>query len=230
RGGLRARRGDGAGAGAHRRRDGGARRRERRRSRALRHVQGDRSRDDARRGATGAQARRQERRVAPRRRGRARGLTPRSALSGASRRGYGRAPGADIDRGIRLRSRAARCLASMRSFVRLAPRAGGGLLAGLAFAALAAAPAGAPRADVANGPRRIVLKPEDRAGWSPAQIFSAMNPNAHAARTLRVETSPPGATLDLFYVRASFQKRYEQAQAPVVLELPSRAEAGKRDS
>ena len=118
----------------------------------------------------------------------------------------------------------------MRSFVRLAPRAGGGLLAGLAFAALAAAPAGAPRADVANGPRRIVLKPEDRAGWSPAQIFSAMNPNAHAARTLRVETSPPGATLDLFYVRASFQKRYEQAQAPVVLELPSRAEAGKRDS
>jgi hypothetical protein len=88
------------------------------------------------------------------------------------------------------------------------------------------APAGAD----ASTPQRIVLKPEDRAGWSPTQIFGSMRPNYHSDRTLRIETSPPGATLDLFYVRASFQKRYEQAQAPVVLELPTRAEAGKRDS
>ena len=94
---------------------------------------------------------------------------------------------------------------------------------------LVAAHSGSARAD-GGGAARIVLKPEDRAGWSPTQIFSAMRPDYHSNRTLRVETSPPGATLDLFYVRASFQKRYEQAQAPVVLELPTRAEAGKRDS
>jgi hypothetical protein len=90
-------------------------------------------------------------------------------------------------------------------------------------------PSGPVLAD-ASRTERIVLKPEDRAGWSPTQIFGAMRPDYHSSRTVHVETSPPGATLDLFYVRASFQKRYEQAQAPVVLELPTRAEAGKRDS
>jgi hypothetical protein len=94
--------------------------------------------------------------------------------------------------------------------------------------ALAALPGGAA-VDVSNA-QRIVLKPEDRAGWSPTQLFGSMRPDYHSVRTLKVETSPPGATLDLFYVRASFQKRYEQAQAPVLLELPTRAEAGKRDS
>lgn len=98
----------------------------------------------------------------------------------------------------------------------------------LALCALAAPPL-ASAAD-ASSAQRIVLKPEDRAGWSPTQIFGAMRPDYHSVRTLKVETSPPGATLDLFYVRASFQKRYEQAQAPVLLELPTRAEAGKRDS
>jgi hypothetical protein len=36
--------------------------------------------------------------------------------------------------------------------------------------------------------------------------------------------------LDLFYVRASFQKRYEQAESPATVVLPSRVEAGKRDT
>jgi hypothetical protein len=107
------------------------------------------------------------------------------------------------------------------------------LLAHLALAVLApgvaSVPTGGARADT-SGATRIVLKPEDRAGWSPTQLFGAMRPDYHSNRTLLVDTSPPGATLDLFYVRASFQKRYQQAQAPVVLELPTRAEAGKRDS
>ena len=90
--------------------------------------------------------------------------------------------------------------------------------------------ASSPPAHADASATRVVLKPADRAGWSPTQLFGAMRPGYHEARTLRIETSPPGATLDLFYVRASFQKRYEQAQAPVVLELPTRAEAGKRDS
>ncbi len=88
-----------------------------------------------------------------------------------------------------------------------------------------------PRAaDPPDGVRRVVLVPEDRAGWSPAQIFNSLRPGFHSDRTLRIDTSPPGATLDLFYVRASFQKRYEQTQAPVIVELPTRSSAGKRDS
>ena len=90
--------------------------------------------------------------------------------------------------------------------------------------------AAASAADAPEDVRRLVLVPEDRAGWSPAQIFSSLRPGYHTDRTLRIDTSPPGATLDLFYVRASFQKRYEQAKAPVIVELPTRAAAGKRDS
>ncbi len=96
--------------------------------------------------------------------------------------------------------------------------------------ALAVYPAAARAADAPGDVRRVVLVPEDRAGWSPAQIFDSLRPGFHSDRTLRIETSPPGATLDLFYVRASFQKRYEQTTAPVIVELPTRAAAGKRDS
>ncbi len=45
-----------------------------------------------------------------------------------------------------------------------------------------------------------------------------------------VETTPSGAYLDLFYVRANFQKRFEQAESPVRVLLPPRAESGERDS
>jgi hypothetical protein len=52
----------------------------------------------------------------------------------------------------------------------------------------------------------------------------------YGERTIDVTTTPPGATLDLFYVRASFQKRYEQTTAPATIVLPSRSDAGPRDS
>jgi hypothetical protein len=77
----------------------------------------------------------------------------------------------------------------------------------------------------ARAEETVELIPDERAGWSPSQIFAG-----YGDRTLRIETSPPGAKLDLFYVRASFQKRYEQAEAPVKVLLPKRAHAGKRDS
>lgn len=93
----------------------------------------------------------------------------------------------------------------------------------LAFAALTAGdPARAARID---------LKPADQAGWSPVQLFGFLHgPSYYEDRTLQIETQPPGATLDLFYVRASFQKRYEQTTAPATVELPTRNEAGSRDS
>jgi hypothetical protein len=52
----------------------------------------------------------------------------------------------------------------------------------------------------------------------------------YAERTIEVRTTPPGAALDLFYVRRNFQKGYEQADAPALVVLPSRIEAGPRDS
>jgi len=81
----------------------------------------------------------------------------------------------------------------------------------------------------------VELIPEDRAGLSPTNIFApllslVLGPGYwYKAREVRVETVPPGAMLDLFYIRASFQKGYEQAESPVTVRLPSRVEAGKRD-
>jgi hypothetical protein len=92
----------------------------------------------------------------------------------------------------------------------------------LALVVLIASPAGLSRA----ADERIELIPDERAGWSPSNIFSS-----HSERTLRVETTPPGAKLDLFYVRAGFQKRFERVDGgtPVTVVLPAPAEAGKRD-
>jgi hypothetical protein len=52
----------------------------------------------------------------------------------------------------------------------------------------------------------------------------------YSERRLEIDTTPPGATVDLFYVRRNFQKGFEQADAPVTVVLPSRIEAGPRDS
>lgn len=99
----------------------------------------------------------------------------------------------------------------------------------LAAALVAASPARAERAVVE-------LVPEDRASWGLRNVFAPLSmvflgPSYwYGERTIRVETSPPGAELDLFYVRANFQKRYEQSSAPVTIKLPSRIEAGPRDA
>ncbi len=47
---------------------------------------------------------------------------------------------------------------------------------------------------------------------------------------MEIDTTPPGGLIDLFYVRRNFQKRFEQAEAPVIVLLPKRIEAGPRDS
>jgi hypothetical protein len=81
----------------------------------------------------------------------------------------------------------------------------------------------------AHADERVELIPDDKAGWSPSHLFSFMRGGYYSDRTLRIESSPPGAKLDLAYVRASFQKRHQQAVAPVTVVLPTRADAGKRD-
>jgi hypothetical protein len=83
----------------------------------------------------------------------------------------------------------------------------------------------------------VELIPDERASFSSSNVFAPITglfmggPGYwYKTREIEVETVPPGAVLDLFYVRASFQKAYEQAESPVTILLPSRVEAGKRDS
>jgi len=86
------------------------------------------------------------------------------------------------------------------------------------------------------GAETVQLVPQDGASWGLRNVFAPFSvifvgPRYwYGDRTLKVDTTPPGAQLDLFYVRANFQKRYEQAQAPVTIALPSRIEAGPRDA
>ncbi len=83
----------------------------------------------------------------------------------------------------------------------------------------------------------VELVPDDRAGWSASNLLAPISgllrgdPDYwYEPRFLRIDTTPPGAVLDLFYVRSNFQKGYEQADAPVRVRLPKRIEAGPRDS
>ena len=83
----------------------------------------------------------------------------------------------------------------------------------------------------------VELIPEDRAGWTAGDLFAPIGglllggPGYwNGERLVKIETTPPGAMLDLFYVRRNFQKGYEQADAPVMVRLPSRGQAGKYDS
>jgi hypothetical protein len=83
----------------------------------------------------------------------------------------------------------------------------------------------------------VELIPDDRAGWTLTNLFAPVTgfflggPGYwYSPRRVEVRTTPPGASLDLFYVRRSFQKGFEQADAPVAVVLPSRNEAGPYDS
>ncbi len=89
----------------------------------------------------------------------------------------------------------------------------------------------------AAGRERVELIPEEVAALNAGTAFAPLTgfffggPGYwYRAREIQVDTVPPGAVLDLFYVRASFQKAYEQADAPITLVLPNRAQAGPRDS
>ncbi len=101
----------------------------------------------------------------------------------------------------------------------------------LLFGTLVALAAFAVLPTAAHPEEVIHLAPEDKAAWSPGKLFSWLRPGHNfGERRIQVETTPPGAMLDLFYVRANFQKAYEQAQAPVTIVLPRRVEATDRDS
>lgn len=83
----------------------------------------------------------------------------------------------------------------------------------------------------------VELVPQEPPKWSPTNLFAPITGFFYGGpgywygeRTVEIETTPPGALLDLFYVRRNFQKRYEQADAPVRVVLPKRIEATERDT
>ncbi len=86
--------------------------------------------------------------------------------------------------------------------------------------------------------REIVeLIPAQRSGWTIGRLFAPITglfmggPSYwYGERTLEIDTRPPGANLDLFYVRKNIQQRFERAESPALLQLPTRIEAGRGDS
>jgi hypothetical protein len=104
----------------------------------------------------------------------------------------------------------------------------------LALAACAWSPLPAAAED--EEPEVVELQPDDPAGFSGTHLFAPITglflggPGYwYSPREVVVRTTPPGAYLDLFYVRRNFQKGYAQAEAPARVVLPSRLEAGSRD-
>jgi len=85
--------------------------------------------------------------------------------------------------------------------------------------------------------RTIELIPSDRPSWRIANLFAPVTgwfmggPGYwYSDRKIEIDTTPPGATLELSYVRENFQKRFERTVSPILLVLPSRIEAEPRDS
>jgi len=102
---------------------------------------------------------------------------------------------------------------------------------GLLLLALIALPAAAAERKI------IELIPAKPAGWTIGRFFAPITglfrggPGFwYGERSIEIDTRPPGASLDLFYVRENIQRRFERAESPILLRLPTRIEAGPRDS
>jgi len=85
-------------------------------------------------------------------------------------------------------------------------------------------------------PERLEMIPADRANPGARNFFAPITglflggPGYwYDERELLVDTTPSGGVVDLFYVRAGFQKRFEQARTPVRVVLPPRIDTTKRD-
>ncbi len=108
----------------------------------------------------------------------------------------------------------------------------------LALMLWAFAPFAGAAEDVAPGPEpeTIDLSPPDPADWSfryvaaPVGAMFRGRKYYYDQRVIEIDTTPSGGFIDLFYVRSGFQKRYEQAESPVRVMLPSRLDADARDS
>ena len=85
-------------------------------------------------------------------------------------------------------------------------------------------------------PEVIDLTPDGAPNWGLRNVFAPVmsifvgGPSYYyKPRRIEVDTTPSGGLVDLFYIRSNFQKRFEQAETPVIIMLPPRIEVGKRD-
>lgn len=82
----------------------------------------------------------------------------------------------------------------------------------------------------------VDLSPDGPSSWSfrhlgaPVVSLFRGTKYMYSPRRVEIETTPAGGYVDLFYVRSGFQKRFEQAESPVTVILPSRLNAGPRDA
>jgi hypothetical protein len=95
----------------------------------------------------------------------------------------------------------------------------------------------AQAADAEAAPGEVLdMRPENPASWGlrhlSAPLVSIIRGSGYmySPREIVVRTVPASSYLDIFYVRSGFQKRFEQAEAPLTVILPSRLAAGSRDS
>jgi hypothetical protein len=74
------------------------------------------------------------------------------------------------------------------------------------------------------------MKPDSMAQW--ANLLPALARPWHyfPQRSIRIETNPPGALLDLAYLRHGVRLMFEQVRAPLEVELPSRFVAHRDDA
>lgn len=94
-----------------------------------------------------------------------------------------------------------------------------------------------PTAATAAERQVVDLIPTVRPGWTIGRLFAPITglfrggPSYwYEERTLEIDTIPPGANLELFYVRDNIQRSFERAESPILLRLPARIETGHRDS
>lgn len=98
-------------------------------------------------------------------------------------------------------------------------------------------PSAAARAASEQTRRSVELAPTEPPRWTwtrlvapLAGLFPGGSAYWYAPRVIEVDTDPPGARLELHYVRDNFQKAYERVDAPAKLVLPSRIDAAAGDS
>jgi hypothetical protein len=85
-------------------------------------------------------------------------------------------------------------------------------------------------------PEEVRLVPQSPADWGLRNLAAAFTSVLgawnywYAENIVLVDTVPSDASVDLFYVRANFQKMYVRARSPVRVILPSRVKATTRDA
>jgi hypothetical protein len=93
----------------------------------------------------------------------------------------------------------------------------------------------APAAEKNLPGETIELFPDGPDHWGMRNVFApitslVLGPGYwYGQRRIHVETTPENAQVELFYVRSGFQKRFEQAEAPVNVVVPKRIDARPRD-